>query len=116
MGLIEIENMEFFSYHGCYDTEKIVGNKFLVNLWIKGDFSKSAKTDNINDAVNYQTAYELVKHEMDTTSNLLEHVCKRIIDQIYQKLNGIDEVGVKVSKMNPAMGGKMNKVSVTLVQ
>ena len=29
-GIIEIEGMEFFAYHGCFEAEQIVGNKFVV--------------------------------------------------------------------------------------
>ena len=29
-GIIEIEGMEFFAFHGCYETERVVGNKFMV--------------------------------------------------------------------------------------
>lgn len=29
-GIIEIEGMEFFAYHGCFEAEQIVGNKFMV--------------------------------------------------------------------------------------
>jgi dihydroneopterin aldolase len=32
MGKIQIEDMEFYAYHGCYQEEAIVGNQFLVNL------------------------------------------------------------------------------------
>ena len=28
-GIIEIEGMEFFAYHGCFEAEQIVGNKFM---------------------------------------------------------------------------------------
>ena len=28
MGVIELENMEFYAFHGCYKEEQVVGNKF----------------------------------------------------------------------------------------
>ena len=56
MGLIQIENMEFYSYHGHFKEERIVGNKFLVNLSIETDMKASSASDNLKDAVNYQRA------------------------------------------------------------
>ena len=29
-GILEIEGMEFFAYHGCFEAEQVVGNKFTV--------------------------------------------------------------------------------------
>jgi dihydroneopterin aldolase len=72
------------------------------------------KSDKINDALNYVKVYELVRHEMQQTSNLLENVTARIVDSLYRNFPQIKWTRVKVSKMNPPMGGQMKKVSVTL--
>lgn len=115
-GIIEIENMEFYGYHGCFEEEAIVGNKFMVNLTIEMNPVVPAKTDSINDAVNYQLAYNIVKREVAIRSHLLEHVGGRIIEAIYKELEGVQKVAVKVSKINPPMGGAIEKVSVTLIK
>ena len=114
MGIIEIENMEFFAYHGCFKEEQIVGNHFTVSLRLVGNLSKAAATDNISDAINYQTAYNIVKAEVEKPSHLLENVCQRILDSLFINMQNIDKATVKVSKMNPPLGGKIQKVSVTL--
>ncbi len=117
MGLIQIENMEFYAFHGHYREEQIVGNKFLVDLHIESDMAAPAKSDELHDAINYQLAYKLVKEEMEKKSKLLENIARRILDVIYANFEGIKEVKVKVSKMNPPMGGsRIEKVSVTLTR
>jgi dihydroneopterin aldolase len=113
-GLIELEEMEFYAYHGCFREEQRVGNRFLVNVTVRTNMTQPAQTDKIDDALNYVKVYELVKAEIDQTSNLLEHVTGRILDVLYQQFTEIEWARVKVSKMNPPMGGKMEKVSVTL--
>ena len=30
--VIELENMEFQAFHGCYELERQVGNRFLVSV------------------------------------------------------------------------------------
>ena len=114
MGLIHIENMEFYSFHGHFKEEQIVGNKFLVDLTIETDMSIASRSDNLKDAVNYQKAYQIVKTEMGKKSYLLEHIAGRILDAIYSEMTGIKRATVKVSKMNPPMGGKIGSVSVVL--
>lgn len=112
MGVIVLENMEFFAYHGCYEAEQIVGNKFLVNLSMEADITKPAKTDDIKDALNYHRAYEIVKKEMQIRSNLLEHIAKRIIDALYEAFPQLEKATVKVSKLYPPMVGQIKSVSI----
>ena len=114
MGLIQIEGMEFYSFHGHYREEQIVGNKFLVDLIIETDMEEPSKSDNLKDAVNYQQAYNIIKKEMEMKSHLLENIAGRILDALYAEMQGIKKATVKVSKMNPPMGGKIHSVSVTL--
>lgn len=113
MGLIEIEGMKFYAFHGHFESEQIVGNEFTVNLKIETDCSQAAISDNLKDALNYQTAYEIVKNEMSVTSHLLENVAKRILDSLYSNFNAIKKAEVKISKMNPPMGGEIERVSIT---
>ncbi|HUX56061.1 MAG TPA: dihydroneopterin aldolase [Bacteroidales bacterium] len=114
MGLIQIESMEFYSFHGHFKEEQIVGNKFIVDLTIETDMKLPAESDNLKDAVNYQRIYEIVKQQMELKSHLLEHIAGRILDAIYSEMEGINKATVKVSKMNPSMGGKIGSVSVVL--
>jgi dihydroneopterin aldolase len=116
MGLIQIENMEFYSFHGHFKEERIVGNKFLVDVTIETDMKVPIESDNLKDAVNYQRVYEIVKQQMELKSHLLEHIAGRILDAIYAEMKGIQKVTVKVSKLNPPMGGKIGSVSIVLTR
>ena len=116
MGVVEIEGMEFYAYHGCFTEEQIVGNKFLVDLKIEANCEKAEESDDINDAVNYQVAYQLIKKEMEMKSHLLENIASRILKSLFENLQGIDVASVKVAKINPPMGGKIEKTSVTLTK
>jgi dihydroneopterin aldolase len=114
MGLIQIENMEFYSFHGHFREEQIVGNKFILDLTIETDMKIPSESDNLRDAVDYQRLYHIIKLQMDKKSHLLEHIAGRIIDSIYAEMTGIQKVTVKVSKMNPPMGGKIGSVSILM--
>jgi len=114
MALIEIEGMEFYSFHGHFEVEKIAGNRFLANLKIEADCGKAAQTDRLEDALDYQKAYLAVSEEMAIPSDLLENVAQRIIGRIKAEFPEAQKVTVKVSKMNPPMGGQIEKVSVTM--
>ena len=114
MGVIEIEGMEFFAYHGHFAAEQVVGNRFIVNLTLGTDCEKAAVTDNLEDALNYQIVYQVVSEEMKIKSRLLEHVAGRILDRLYERFGDIVNAKIKISKLNPPMGGQIDRVSVTL--
>jgi 7,8-dihydroneopterin aldolase/epimerase/oxygenase len=114
MGIIEIEGMEFYAYHGHYEEERIVGNRFLLDLKIEADCEIAANSDNIKDALNYQVAYKIIREQMLQKSHLLENIAQRILNALYENMHGIKKATIKVRKMNPPMGGQIKSVSVTL--
>ena len=112
--VIELENMEFQAFHGCYPLEQVVGNRFLVNVTIEADLSLAAESDDVADTINYLHVYETVREQMAVKSHILEHVARRIIAAIYRRVPPTRRVRVKVSKMAPPLGGKIERVSVSL--
>lgn len=114
MGKIILEDVEIFAHHGCLEQEKINGNWFIINLELETDMSIPAETDMIDDALNYTTVYEIVKQEMQIRSNLLEHVTNRILKKLFNTFQQLNSAVVKVSKLNPPIGGNMKCVAVEL--
>ena len=115
MGLIQIEGMEFYAYHGHFKEEQIVGNYFILDLTVKTDLQPAALSDQIEDAVNYQELYNLVKEQMEIKSALLENIADRIITAIYNNFESqIKFVELKVSKINPPLNGKIKNVSIVM--
>jgi 7,8-dihydroneopterin aldolase/epimerase/oxygenase len=116
MGIIRIEDMEFYAFHGHYREEQIVGSHFLVDVTMETDTDKAGSSDDLKDTINYQKAYLIVKREMETTSHLLENIATRIINALYGELKGVIKATVRVSKINPVMGGKIGRVSVEITR
>ena len=112
MGIIEIEGMEFYAYHGHFESERKTGNKFRVDLSIETNLEKAGKSDKLEDTLNYQEAYNLVKKEMKVTSSLLENVAARILDKLIKNFPEIKSATIRISKLNPPMGGKIERVSI----
>jgi dihydroneopterin aldolase len=114
MGEIALEGMEFFAYHGHYDEEQKIGNKYGVDLYISTDLGQAAGTDKLQQTVDYEKLYQLVREEMKLPSRLLEHIGQRIIEHTLQAFPHIQEVRVVISKFNPPLGGICHRAKVTL--
>jgi dihydroneopterin aldolase len=116
MSLIKLEGMEFFSYHGCFKEEQVIGTKFIVDLSIEADVEQAAINDDLHLTINYLTVYMMVKKQMAIKSKLLENVAQRILDRLFIEFPAVIRAEVKVSKLNPPLGGKLNCVSLTLTK
>lgn len=111
MNQILLEGLEFFSYHGCFKEEQLIGTHFNVDITLSGDFSNAEKSDDLIQTLNYQKAYQIIKREMNIPSKLIESVARRIVDALFNTFDSIDRIFIKVSKLNPPLGGKINSVS-----
>lgn len=114
MAFIDIDNMYFYAYHGCFEEESKIGTHFRVQLRMKVDTTRAQMSDNIEDTVNYLSVYNTVKREMSKASHLLENVADRIASSVLEEYRPVEYVCVKVSKLNPPLGGQMESVSLTI--
>ena len=114
MSKILIENIKIYAFHGCLKEENIIGSDYLIDLEVDLDYSEASKTDNLIHTVSYADINKVIHSEMAIISCLLEHAAQRIIDKVLENFPLIDKVKIKLSKVNPPMGGDVEKVSVIL--
>jgi 7,8-dihydroneopterin aldolase/epimerase/oxygenase len=119
MTLIALEGMRFFAYHGLYEEERIIGTHFTLDIFIETDIH-SADTieehgmDKLINTINYETVYDICKIQMrqENSEKLLETVLDNIIFALKKQFSTIQEVKVKIRKLNPPMGGQIGSASI----
>tara|TARA_R110001583_G_scaffold50720_4_gene158417 strand:+ start:911 stop:1270 length:360 start_codon:yes stop_codon:yes gene_type:complete len=114
MGVIKVKNIRVYAYHGCLVEEGKIGSDYRVDLAVFADLSKSAKTDELADTVDYVHLNKIVKQEMTIRSKLLEEVAKRILDRILEEIPIVKRADVAVSKLNPPIGGNVAMVTIEM--
>lgn len=114
MGTIALEGLEFFAYHGFYDEEQKIGNKYSVDIIVSADFSEAARRDKLSATVNYEELYRITASVMQRPARLLEHIAHSIIEEIRQAYPAVGEVEVSVSKFNPPVGGVCHRARITM--
>ena len=106
--------MDFHAFHGCYPLERETGSHFEVSLRITAPLGGVAECDDVTQAVNYLTVYEVVREVMADTRCTIECVAQNIIDALRARFVQIVEVECRLTKIAPPLGGKVAKVSVVL--
>ena len=115
-GRVALEGLEFHAFHGVYPHERNSGNWFEVDIAVITDFTQGAENDELAGTVNYETLFQIVKAEMEEPSKLLETVAEKIVKDVLDQLAAAQEVELKISKINPPIGGKCRKASITIVK
>ncbi len=117
MDTILLQNLMFYGYHGVYEAEKELGQKFYLDVELKADLTQAGYSDELMDTIDYTAVYREVK---DITENrkfqLLEALSQTIADRILEMDERIAEVVLRVRKPSAPMPGAMDFVQVEITR
>jgi len=111
---ITLKEVRFHAFHGVLPQERTVGGDFIVNLRIGYPLEQALDSDEIGDTLNYAAVYDIVKHEMDIPSSLLEHVAGRIVKKLEQTFPAICSIDLELTKKNPPMGADCDGAAIEI--
>ena len=107
---IELKQLRFFAYHGLYEEEKKIGAEFEVNLAVS--FSPSDKITALDETVNYEKLYQLLKEEMQKPRDLLETLAMEIAQAIHLAFSQIKKIGISITKLHVPIVSFIGNVEV----
>ena len=116
MGIIKVENIRVFAFHGCLKEETKIGSDYRVDLEVKANLQTSAETDLLNDTVDYVLLNKIVSEEMLKPSHLLETVANRILNRIFFEEKLVIKATVCIGKLNPPIGGDVEVVTIKMAE
>lgn len=105
---IAIKGAEFYAFHGYYEEERKAGNTFIIDAEIEIK-SFDSFDDNIQDTINYEHIFSICKQEMSHTRKLLETVVFCILERFKDEFKNMVSAKVRLEKMGPQLGGKVEK-------
>lgn len=116
MDKIHIEGMIFYGTHGVLPEENRLGQRFLVDLELELDLREAALEDCLDLSVNYADVYQVVQTEVEQTEvKLIETLAENIAKRVLHRFS-VEQIRVKVSKLNPPIKGFHGTVSVEIVR
>lgn len=110
-----LKRMAFYGYHGVFPEENKLGQKFYVDLDLRLDLSRSGRSDDVGDTVNYAEIHALVKQIVEgPPSKLIEALAEKIASAILGTYTIIHTATVAVTKPNPPFEITFDGVTVEL--
>jgi dihydroneopterin aldolase len=105
--MVGLVGMEFYAYHGLYEAERKTGNDFIVDVYVYYQSDKFSE-DRIENTLNYELIYNIVKEKMSIPAKLIEHLGEQMIADL-KKITGADKtVKVVIKKKRPPLHGVVN--------
>ena len=102
---IILEGMQFYGYHGVNPEERVLGQRYVVDLTADLDLRRAGETDRLEDTVSYSHIYRTVRAVMEgEPRNLLESAAQAIVDSVLAEFP-VEAVSVTVKKPNPPVRG-----------
>lgn len=114
MGVVALEGMEFYAYHGFYEEEQLIGGTYIVDVYIDTDFGAASAYDALEATVNYETVYRIVKVEMQKNSKLIEALAQRIVDKIVSICTTVQAIRLRLTKKHPPLGVAVQQAYVEI--
>jgi dihydroneopterin aldolase len=113
MGLIEVNGIQVYAYHGCLPEEARIGGHYRVCVSVQGDFSEAERSDHLADTVDYGRVTAIVQEQMALRSALIEHVAMRILSGLRSEWPQHGPWRVRVEKMRPPIDGDVETAAYT---
>ncbi|MFD1179319.1 dihydroneopterin aldolase [Paenibacillus puldeungensis] len=115
MDKMVLRRMEYYGYHGVFDEERKLGQRFYVDLELELDLQEAGTTDDLNKTVNYAEIHELIKQIVERKSfKLIEALAEYIASSVLGTYTRVDALTVKVTKPHPPFDIHFEGVTVEI--
>jgi len=110
---ISLKRMQFYGYHGLFDAENTLGQRFFVDADIYTSLKLAGKSDNMNDSIDYGKVFHIIEEIVEgEPKNLIEAVAEEIAETLLLTFAQIDACRIEVTKPDPPIPGHYDSVSV----
>lgn len=115
MDQIIIKDLEIFGYHGVFEEEAFLGQKFIVTAVLNLSTRKAGKTDDLQQSLDYGVACQMIEKIVKTERyQLIERLAEEIAEQLLLTFSLLQSVDITVKKPWAPVLMPMDTVAVTI--
>ena len=116
-GRIHMTGMVFFGHHGDIAEERVLGQRFVVDLVLTLDIAEVARTDELSSTVDYVGIYTICQQVVENEPvKLLETLACRLAEKILANHARVNRVDVVVKKPSVPLRGALDYVAIEISQ
>lgn len=115
MDTITLKSLAFHGHHGYYESERISGNQFEVDVTARGNFRPSVQLNNLDETFNYELVSDIASSVFSgKEEKLIEALCVKIGDALFERSPHVKLLSVTVRKLNPPISVPAAWAEVTM--
>ncbi len=112
-----MNQLAFYGYHGVFQEEQKLGQRFIVDLVLQLDLKEAGTSDELNATINYGEVYNRVRNIVEGESlKLLESVAEKVAIELLANYERLQECKVKVIKPDPPIPGHYQSVAIEITR
>ena len=112
---ISIQRIGIFAYHGIYEEEGRLGQRFYVSIDAWLDLAPAGLADDLGKSVSYaEIAQQVQEIAVGNRYNIIEALAEAIAGELMRNFPRIDEIAVTVEKPNAAVAAILDSIFVTI--
>ncbi len=115
MDYLSIKDLEIYANHGVFQSEKELGQKFLVSLKMGYNMKKGATSNDLKESIHYGIlSNEVYDYFRSESIDLIETVAYRLVEFIFEKYKIVRELTVEIKKPWAPINLPLDTVKVTI--
>lgn len=114
---ITISRIGVFAYHGVFEEESRLGQRFYVSIEARLDLAPAGRTDDLEKSVSYaEIAAHVQEISVSNRFQIIEALAEAIAADLLKGFPRIEEIVVTVEKPNAAVAAILDSIGVTITR
>ena len=89
---LEINDMQFYAFHGCLPEEALIGTNYTVSVEFKFSIANAANSDQIKDTIDYGEVFSICQRVMQVRKNLIEAVAQSMLQALLDRFKQTESI------------------------
>ena len=111
---VGLEGVKFNAAIGFFEEERIFKNNFLVDVDVLFTQNDNTQTEDLSQTLDYSLLFAICEQEFAKVCLLIETVAQQILNKIISDFSFVEEVHVKIKKLNPPLKAQIQQSFIEL--
>lgn len=112
---IAIRNLALFAYHGVFEGEQEIGQRFYLDVVVEADLQPAAASDAVDRTIDYAALVNVVSEAFgEKRQKLLETLAERVANRIFATFAMAQAVEVTIRKPSAPIEAVFDHVEIQI--
>jgi len=112
---IAVRNLALFAYHGVFEGEQEIGQRFYLDVMVEADLRPAAASDAVDRTIDYAALVNVVSEAFgEKRQKLLETLAERVAERVFSTFAMAQAVEVTIRKPSAPIEAVFDHVEIQI--